>query len=299
MDNIKLKEDINHGTVRFPLACYKWKRNGTFLVNFHWHDEMELVYFKKGKFTVHINMMKYEIEAPAFMFITSGDTHYIIGEEVCEESALVFDLKMLSFEYFDGIQYEIIRPLIEQKIYFPPLINNDDSIWNELVNIYNKIIKEADKEGLTRFIRVKSYLYELIALLYENNKFNYLEKKDKANDYKIDNVKKVLRYIHDNYKQKIYLDDMSKLLGMNTQYFCRYFKKLVGKTPTEYINDVRIEKAKELLAESDDKIIDIAIACGYDNIGYFIKRFEEQKHMSPSQYRKQIKSQNSVMFCQN
>ena len=76
---------------------------------------------------------------------------------------------------------------------------------------------------------------------------------------------------------------------MNTQYFCRYFKKLVGKTPTEYINDVRIEKAKELLAESDDKIIDIAIACGYDNIGYFIKRFKEQKHMSPSQYRKQIK----------
>ena len=289
MDNIKLKEDINHGTVRFPLASYKWNKKGTFFVNFHWHDEMELVYFKQGKFTVHINMMKYEIEAPAFMFITSGDTHYIVGEEGCTESALVFDLKMLSFEYFDGIQYEIIRPLIEQKIYFPPLINNDDSIWNELVKIYKKIIKEADKDGLTRFIRVKSYLYELIALLYENNKFNYLDGKDKANDYKIDNVKKVLRYIHDNYKQKIYLDDMSKLLGMNTQYFCRYFKKLVGKTPTEYINDVRIEKAKELLAESDDKIIDIAIACGYDNIGYFIKRFREQKHMSPSQYRKQIK----------
>lgn len=234
-------------------------------------------------------MLKYEINAPSFMFITSGDIHSIIGEEGCRESALVFDLKMLSFEYFDGIQYEIIRPLIEKKIQFPQFIFKDDSIWNELQRIYKGIMKEPRNDGLGACIRIKSYMYELIALLYENKKFKYLDDIKKDETYKISNVKKVLTYIHDNYKHKIYTDDMAKLIGMNTQYFCRYFKKLVGKTPTKYINEIRIEKATELLTKTDRKIIDIAMSCGYDNIGYFIKRFDEHKHMTPSEYRKQIK----------
>lgn len=289
MDKVKLREEVKHGTDRFPLASYKWNNKREFFVKLHWHDEIELIFFKKGKFTVYINMLKYEINAPSFMFITSGDIHSIIGEEGCRESALVFDLKMLSFEYFDGIQYEIIRPLIEKKIQFPQFIFKDDSIWNELQRIYKGIMKEPRNDGLGACIRIKSYMYELIALLYENKKFKYLDDIKKDETYKISNVKKVLTYIHDNYKHKIYTDDLAKLIGMNTQYFCRYFKKLVGKTPTKYINEIRIEKATEMLAKTDRKIIDIAMSCGYDNIGYFIKRFDEHKHMTPSEYRKQIK----------
>lgn len=289
MDKVKLKEEVKHGTDRFPLASYKWNNNKEFFVKLHWHDEIELVFFKKGKFTAYINMIEYEINAPAFMFITSGDIHSIVGEEDCEESALVFDLKMLSFEYFDGIQYEIIRPLIEKKIQFPNFIFRDDCIWNDVKRIYEGIMTESAHEGLGAFIRIKVYMYELIALLYENKKFKYLDNISKDNNYNISNVKKVLTYIHKNYSNKIYTDDMAKLIGMNTQYFCRYFKKLVGKTPTEYINEIRIEKATELLSETDRKIIDIAMSCGYDNMGYFIKRFDDQKHMTPSKYRKQIK----------
>ena len=89
---------------------------------------------------------------------------------------------------------------------------------------------------------------------------------------------------------------MAAVLQMNPQYFCRYFKKATGKTPTEYINEVRVEKAAEYLYRTDRKIIDIALECGYDNIGYFIKRFKEEKGMLPSEYRK---SQNNAINGQN
>ena len=72
---------------------------------------------------------------------------------------------------------------------------------------------------------------------------------------------------------------------MNEQYFCRYFKKNIGKTITEYINVIRVEKAATALAETEDKIIDIA----FDNIGYFIRRFKKEKGMTPSEYRKKSK----------
>lgn len=286
----QLKEDIIHGTVLFPLASYNWSDRGEFVVNLHWHDEMEIVFFQQGNFVVHINMEKYIIDKPAFMFISSGDIHSIVGEPNCRESAIVFDLKMLSFEYFDGIQYEIIRPLLEKKISMPTIIYEDDIIWQELLRSYNGVIEELEHEGLGSFIRIKSHIYNIIAAFYDNNKFIDFQEISDSSTYKIDNIKRVLTYIHNHYNEKIYIEDLSELLNMNTQYFSRYFKRLVGKTPTDYICEVRIEKAKELLIESNEKIIDIAMECGFDNVGYFIKRFKEYKHVSPSAYRKIKKS---------
>jgi len=87
------------------------------------------------------------------------------------------------------------------------------------------------------------------------------------------------------------LDELAELINLNPQYFCRYFKRNIGKTITEYINEIRIEKAAQELLETDDKIITIAQNAGFDNTGYFIRRFKEEKGMTPSEYRK---SQNSV-----
>lgn len=288
MGRKELKEEIKHGNVSFPLAYYM-NIDEQLFVKLHWHDETELVFFNEGKFIVNINMKKYEIDAPALMIINSGDIHSIYSKEVCTQSAVVFNLKMLSFEYFDGIQYQIIRPLMEKKMKFPLFVFSEDDIFMEIEKIYMKIINESGCVELSSFIRVKSYLYQMIALLYENKRFYYSDDIRQGDTYKRANVKKVLTYIHDNFGHKISANELAKLLGMNLQYFSRYFKKLTGKTPTGYINEIRIEKASEFLSQSDRKIIDIAMSCGYENMGYFIKCFKNQKHMTPSEFRNQTK----------
>ncbi len=291
MEKEELRENTTHGTVNFPLANYKWNSNKQFIVNLHWHDETELIFLKKGSFTVTVNMKEYKITEPTFMFVNSGDIHSVVSDGGCVESAIVFDLKMLSFEYFDAIQYKIIRPLIEGKIQFPLFILEDNIIRKNIETLYEKIISESDQNKLSSYMKVKSYLYQLIACLYESKSFLNTDNIEENDTYKIENVKKVLTFIHKNYSQRISLDEMASIVGMNTQYFCRYFKRLIGKTLTEYINEVRIEKAAECLIKTDAKIIDIAICCGYDNIGYFIKRFKDQKNVSPSEYRKYHKNQ--------
>lgn len=291
MDKGRLKESVSHGTVQFPLAAYCWNGEGShFLVKLHWHNETEIVYFQKGSYLVNINMQSYRIQAPAFMFVTAGDIHSIEAFSAGTESAIVFDLKMLSFEYFDEIQYHIVRPLLEGTVQFPQFIFPQACVWKQLKKLYVRMQQDAENNTLDARIRMKACLYSVLALCYENSLFRFADNIGPQDSYKVANTKKILTYLQENYAGKITIDDMAEQLGMNAQYFCRYFKKLTGKTPTGYLNELRIEKAAELLADTERKIIDIAMACGYENMGYFIKRFTQQKGMKPSAYRIFIKT---------
>jgi len=87
---------------------------------------------------------------------------------------------------------------------------------------------------------------------------------------------------------KIYIEDLALEANMNVQYFCRFFKSVIGKTPVEYINSYRIEKATELLQTETLSISNIALSVGIDNFSYFVKQFKKYKNCTPSQYRKSL-----------
>ncbi len=283
-----LKEEVSHGNPTFPLASYRWEGDSTYNVKLHWHQETELIYFEEGEFQVRVNMKEYNIVAPAYLFVSSGDIHSINLTKGQKESALVFDMKMLSFEQYDGIQYKIIRPLLDGKIHFPPIIKPQDCVWDTIKDLYDSMLLHSTRNSLSSYLRVKANLYEMIALMYERGYFINEEEIIETDKNKIADIKRVLTYIHDHYSERIFIKDVADKMGMNHQYFCRYFKKLMGKTVTEYINEIRIEKASEYLLQTDHKIVDIGMMCGYDNIGYFIKRFKEAKGKTPSNFRKSI-----------
>ena len=63
-------------------------------------------------------------------------------------------------------------------------------------------------------------------------------------------------------------------------------KEKTGKTPVEYLNGYRIEKASQLLLNSDQSVTEIAFSCGFNDLSYFIKTFKSQKGISPAKFRK-------------
>lgn len=295
MEKSILKENVIHGTNIYPYAVYWWDGDTKFTVPLHWHPETEIIYLKKGTFTFTINMREYVQEAPALIFISAEMIHSIHINVGDEEWALVFDLGMLSFENYDGIQYKIIRPLLEGEMHFPQILQPKDAVWTEVAGLYEEMFKDAKKKELSAYLRVKAGLYNLIACLYQNGYLKNAVGIKEADTGKLDILKKVLAYIRKNYDKKLTIDEIAGVAGMNAQYFCRFFKRNTGKTVTEYMNDIRINQAARRLSESEDKIIDIAGQCGYDNIGYFIKRFRQSKGVSPSVYRKMsLESNKSI-----
>lgn len=283
------REKVSHGTLMFPLAGYRWYGEFEYTVNTHWHKEIEIIFFESGIFQFSCNANEYIIEAPALAFVDAGVMHSLSLKKGQRESALVFDCRMLRYEWYDEAQSRIIEPILNQKLKLPPLIFPKDEIWSEVLNLYKKALSESEKGSASSNLRVKLYLTELLSLLYDYHYLISTEDKWDTDANQLENVKKAISYVKENYDKKIRVSDVSDYVGMSEQYFCRYFKKQLGKTLTEYINEVRIEKAAELLRNTDEKVIDIAIQCGYDNISYFIKRFKQIEGIKPLEYRRKVK----------
>ena len=99
----------------------------------------------------------------------------------------------------------------------------------------------------------------------------------------------IYKHINTNFKEHISLDQIASVSTMTVPAFCRYFKKVTGKTFTKLVNEYRIVHATKLLSESTMSITDIAYECGFNNFSHFNKLFKEITGKNASGYRKEMK----------
>ncbi|WP_455796586.1 helix-turn-helix domain-containing protein [Clostridium butyricum] len=128
-------------------------------------------------------------------------------------------------------------------------------------------------------------------MLYENELI--VNNTSESENYKVEYIKTIISYIQKNYSEKIYIKDMARQINMNEQYFCRFFKSMIGRSPIEYLNEYRIKKIEELLISTDRKVMDICLECGFNNMGNFINVFKKFTGMSPIKYRQEFKNKKS------
>ena len=98
-------------------------------------------------------------------------------------------------------------------------------------------------------------------------------------------VREAKNYIDEHYKEDISLQDVAGVLGYSDVYFCKLFKQNFGKSFIVYLNELRIGKAKEFLANPVINIKDISTEAGYRDANYFARVFKRMTGMTPSDYR--------------
>ncbi len=104
-----------------------------------------------------------------------------------------------------------------------------------------------------------------------------------------DRINMVFNYVKVNYRRHIALEEISNYVSMTVPSFCRYFKKISGKTFTHFVNEYRVVHACKLLAEKPISITEICFESGFNNFSYFNKTFKEYTGKSPSHYRNELK----------
>ncbi len=299
-----LKELRHHGTKSFPFAAYKtcFASKGT-MVKHHWHEEIEMIYFFEGDFRLEINMEPFYIRSECIYFINPGELHSIVIENnnSSEEEAIVFSSDILSFECYDAVQVRLIQPIQHGTMIFPRCLMPDQPAFipvrDSFLDIMNIYERSGEKSTLfdpvTNQLYIKSSLLRIFALLSDHRLFLRSEKND---DKRVEEIKKVITYIMENYKEKIYIHDLADLVSMNEQYFCRFFKKAIGRSPIAYVNDYRIKQAVRLLKETDLPIMEICLECGFNNLGNFLKEFRKYTNTTPLKYRRNLSCKNTELL---
>lgn len=98
-------------------------------------------------------------------------------------------------------------------------------------------------------------------------------------------VRQVLEYINEHLSQEIKLSDLAQLLGMSQYHFSHLFKQAIGVAPYQYLIQQRIERAKQLLKQTDQSILEIALECGFNSHSHLSKQFRQLTRITPKAYR--------------
>lgn len=139
-------------------------------------------------------------------------------------------------------------------------------------------------------------LLELIDILHELSKSTEVESLNVAgflqriDPHEIERWEAVQQFVNDNFDREVSLNEIASLTAMTVPAFCRYFKRISGKTFVHYLNEYRITQACKLLAESHSTISEVAFNCGYNTLSQFNRCFKQLTGTTPSLYRGQFSS---------
>lgn len=104
----------------------------------------------------------------------------------------------------------------------------------------------------------------------------------------------IMKYIQEHYYEPIQIEELAKEWSISSRYIRKYFLEEIGMSCSEYITVMRINKAKELLWETQKSITDIALEIGYGTPQYFCRTFKNEVGMSPSMYRSSWKENKNI-----
>jgi len=105
----------------------------------------------------------------------------------------------------------------------------------------------------------------------------------------------VLRFLHENHRQALSLQDVAKVAGLGPESFSRFFRRVTGHTFIETLIQIRLASAQVLLAESAETIASVAFACGFEDLSNFNRQFRRAYGITPSEARRRASLGSSAL----
>lgn len=237
----------------------------------HYHSAYELYYLEAGCRDYFVGDKLFSVSAGDFVLIKPGVLHRT-GGAYCVRTLVHFTDAFLQSIFRTDAAVRLVRCFDSIKI-VPSTEQH-----NHLVNLLKRLAKIDDR---TEFVLV------LAQLLLE------LEQCIKE-EISQDQVGSIVAYINRNYADIKTLDQIASYFFISKYHLCRIFKSAMQMTIVDYLNQIRIKNARQLLELSDQDMGNIAELCGFSSISYFSAVFKKSIGISPTRYRKEHKRNESV-----
>ncbi len=201
----------------------------------------------------------------------------LIEHQKFEKSIEVFQQLSNNVKQYEIADIDFIKKLLLQ-IINQYAITYSFCIPKNIINFMQEM--EMKVEGIKNYDKL---------ILFCKLKINEIANQNNKDDGKYSKyIKETIKYTNDNYKSIQKIHDITDVLNINTEYFCRLFKSEVGKTYINYLTDIKMMKSIELLKNTNMKINEISEVVGYNNFSYFSKTFKKKFKISPLRYRNEL-----------
>lgn len=255
--------------LRDPPISYDKVVNRRKYCSIHFHSQHELYYLVSGETKYLVGDEIFRLEPGDFIMVPRGVLH-----QADSETCLHNERILLSFE--DEIFDPVTRPYLEElcackQIRIPA---NTRPAAEELLR---KLQNESERPDPFQPALSRLYILELVTLLCRL-------RCDCAPKEESGIIRAVLEYIRENYSQDLSLKTLSRQFAISESCLSRKFKAAAGVGISEYITNVRIHHAAQLLTGSDLSVTEVASRCGYNDSNYFSAVFKKVKGTTPLKY---------------
>jgi len=284
MSNILLTDNVYYTSYDFQF-CIDYKKTTDYrsMPKSHYHDHYEIFYLVSGERYYLIRDRLYHLKKGDLIFVNVFDFHRAIncGKFGYERYVISFKPAFISnildtiqdvdlFSQFKNTSFIARFDMSEQ-----PFV---ERILSYMLNEFKQKMQYSDQV-------LKISLVELLFLIYRKIQ----ESKPESIEFlhpKYKKVYEVIKYIDNNFTSKITLSEISEIFDFSPNYFCKLFKEITGISFIEYLNTLRIKKAKKLLTDTTLNITEIAFSVGFESTTHFGRVFKAMNKQSPLEYRK-------------
>lgn len=261
----------------------------------HAHEFIELVLFAEGT-TIHEYAGKrFELTPGDVFIIHPGEPHaYADGRNVKLWNCIFLpEVLMPDLEYLkrmDGFfDMVMVEPFFRSEAGMRNKLHLDAPTRIRVEELLTEMRLELERKTPGYEASARAMLIQLLVYVARFRAKLNSEAKEADNEElsgKRSLIRDCIRYIEEHYPEEIRLDNLADRAYLSPEYFSKVFKRLTSQTPIEFINNVRLEKAKNLLASSALPVTDIAYRTGFHDSNYFSRQFKKSTGLTPGDYRK-------------
>lgn len=280
------RELMEHGTALFPVACYHDNLE-KLTVPWHWHDEIETTVVEGGDAIISVGGETCRVKPGDGYFINTGALHgmWAAGPGKCRLQAVLYHPRLVGGSLDSIFWQSYLQPLLSDPGRQYVCLRQEIPWEREALRAIQRAWQACADEPPGYEFQVREALSREVFLLADNCPAARKSPSEKALRDS-ERMKVMLQFIQENYGGELSTAKIARSAAISDSECLRCFRAIVGTTPIQYVKQLRIQKAAELLLSTDRKISDIGAECGFQEMSYFAKTFRELKGCTPGAFRR-------------
>ena len=255
-------------------------------VPWHWHEALEFNLVVEGSMKVSTANQTQVFKKGEGFFINTTVLASMENESDCILDAYLFHPVFLSGHFKSVFETKYLNPVTQNRNLDLICLRGETEPQKQILSRLwrlSRMYGEPDAEFQTRNLLSEVWLFLLEEIKNADSSIFHAPQKNQ------DRLLTMLTFIHENFAEKLTLEEIADSAAVSTRECLRCFRASIHQSPMDYLIEYRVRAAKKLLESTDDSITDIALRCGFNSNSYFTKLFHRIYGKSPNAYRKELR----------